>query len=58
MPGRIYLDASALVKRYVADTGTAVVNHLFKRVPRDRLLCLTLGTLEALSIFVRKRNAE
>jgi predicted nucleic acid-binding protein len=55
---RVYLDASALAKRYAAETGTAAVNHLFRRVPRRDMLCLTLGTLEVLSIFVRKKNAN
>lgn len=51
------LDASALVKRYVVETGTAVVNYLFQQVSQDRMMCLTLSTLEVVSIFVRKRNA-
>ena len=55
---RFYLDASALAKRYVVEQGTFVVNHLFRRVARDAMMCLTLGTLEVLSIFVRKKNAS
>lgn len=54
----IYLDASALAKRYVSEAGTPVVNHLFHRVPRDRMACLTLTTVEVVSIFVRKKNGN
>jgi predicted nucleic acid-binding protein len=53
-----YLDASALVKRYIPEKGTPVINYLFGRVPRDRMICLTLGTLEVISILVRRRNAN
>jgi predicted nucleic acid-binding protein len=55
---RFYLDASALAKRYVVEQGTLVVNHLFRRVARDAMMCLTLGTLEVISVFVRKKNAS
>jgi predicted nucleic acid-binding protein len=51
-----YLDASALAKRYVVEQGTFVVNHLFRRVAPDDLMCLTLGTIEVISVFVRKKN--
>jgi len=54
----VFLDASAVAKRYVVEPGTDVVNSLFQRVPRDRMVCLTLATLEVISIFVRKRNAK
>ena len=57
MAQRFYLDASALAKRYVVEQGTLVVNHLFRRVARDDMMCLTLGTLEVISVFVRKKNA-
>jgi len=52
------LDASALVKRYADETGTPVVNHLFRRLPPARLACLNVGVLEVISILVRKRNAN
>ena len=58
MAKRCYLDASALAKRYVVEHGTVVVNHLFRRVTRDDMMCLTLGILEVISIFVRKKNAS
>ena len=58
MAKRCYLDASALAKRCVVEHGTVIVNHLFRRVTRDDMMCLTLGILEVISIFVRKKNAS
>jgi predicted nucleic acid-binding protein len=52
-----YLDASALAKRYFPETGTPVVDHLFLRVPPERMLLLPVGLAEVASILVRKRNA-
>jgi predicted nucleic acid-binding protein len=52
-----YLDASAAVKRYVSEPGTVVVDHLFVKVPSDRLVMLSVGYGEVASILVRKRNA-
>jgi predicted nucleic acid-binding protein len=51
-----YLDASALVKRYVPEPGSPVVHHLFGKVPRNRLVVLTVGMAEVVSILVRKHN--
>jgi predicted nucleic acid-binding protein len=51
-----YLDASALAKRYAMETGTPLVNHLFQCVPRQAMMCLAIGMLEVVSIFVRKAN--
>ena len=51
-----WLDASALVKRYVAETGTPVVNYFFTRVPLQQMLCLLESVGEIISIFVRRRN--
>jgi predicted nucleic acid-binding protein len=51
-----YLDASALVKRYVAEQGTPVVDHLFRRVPLARMLVTAVGTAEVVSVLVRKFN--
>lgn len=52
-----YLDASALAKRYATEVGSPVVNYLFSQVAPGHMMCLTLGTLEVISIFVRKKNA-
>jgi predicted nucleic acid-binding protein len=52
-----YLDASALVKRYISEPGTAVINYLFQATPWPGMICLTVGMLEVISILVRKRNA-
>jgi predicted nucleic acid-binding protein len=52
----LFLDASALVKRFVPETGTPVMNHLFATVTPERLMMLALGTAEIVSVLVRKRN--
>lgn len=57
MARRWYFDASALAKRYAAEVGTPLVNHLFSQVARRDIMCLLLGALEVISIFVRKKNA-
>ena len=51
-----YFDASALAKRYVPETGTDTVNKIFEDTPLERLICLTIGATEVVSILVRKRN--
>ena len=53
-----WLDASALVKRYVAETGTPVVNYFFTRVPLQQMLCLLESVGEIISVFVRRRNGR
>jgi predicted nucleic acid-binding protein len=52
-----FLDASALSKRYSLEVGAALIDHLFNRVPRQRLKCLMLGAAEVASVLVRRRNA-
>jgi len=55
----IYLDASALVKRFRIEVGSEVVNDTVERglahAPR-RLIVSALTTLETLSILNRRRN--
>jgi predicted nucleic acid-binding protein len=51
-----YLDASALAKRYVAETGTALMDHLWTRVPPHCLVALNVGVAEGAWVIVRKRN--
>jgi predicted nucleic acid-binding protein len=58
VPIRVFLDASTLAKRYVVETGSPVVNYLFQRVRPTEMMCLTLGALEVISVFLRKRNAR
>jgi predicted nucleic acid-binding protein len=50
------LDASGLVKRYSAEAGAALVDHLFMRATAARLMCLMLGAAEVAAALVRKRN--
>ena len=53
-----YLDSSSLVKRYVAEPGSPVVDHLFARLPLGRLVVLSVGLAEVVSILVRKHNGK
>lgn len=53
---RLYFDASALVKRYTAEDGTALVNEIFSRIPLNQLTCASIGVLEIVSVLVRKYN--
>jgi uncharacterized protein len=52
-----YCDASAVIKRYLIEIGSPLINHLFDTVPRDRLVMLTPGVGETLSALVRRRNS-
>ena len=54
---QFYWDASALAKRYALESGTPLVNHLFSNASQDRMMCLSIGTGEVISVFVRKKNA-
>lgn len=51
-----WLDASAYAKRYVAEKGSQLINHLFARVPLERMVCLFEGGGEIIFVFVRRRN--
>lgn len=51
-----YFDASALAKRYSDEPGTEIVNTIFETILPTRLMCLTIGATEAVSVLVRKRN--
>jgi predicted nucleic acid-binding protein len=53
---RAYLDASAAVKRYLPESGSAVVDHVHARFPPDRRIILSVGYAEVVAILVRKRN--
>lgn len=52
----IFFDASALAKRYAAETGMPLVNVAFALVPARKMACSAISMLETLSILVRKRN--
>jgi predicted nucleic acid-binding protein len=52
-----FLDASALAKRYFPEKGTPSVNHVFSRLPADRLVVLSVGLAEVAFVLVRTRNA-
>jgi predicted nucleic acid-binding protein len=50
-----YLDASAWIKRYCAEEGTAAVADFFGRSPA--IACAALGLVEVLSTLARKAKA-
>ncbi len=52
----LYFDANALAKRYSKETGTELINELFRQVSFAQMACLTLSVLEIMSILVRKKN--
>jgi uncharacterized protein len=49
-------DASALVKRYVPETGSDVVAELFVHIPNSQMVTTFVGYGEAHAVLVRKRN--
>ena len=51
-----WLDANAIVKQYVTETGTPLINHLFTHVSLNRIFCLFDSMDEARFAIVRKRN--
>ena len=53
-----WLDASALIKHYISETGTHEMNHLFDSVPLYRMFCLLESVGEVISIFVRHKNDD
>jgi predicted nucleic acid-binding protein len=50
------MDASSLAKRYVPETGSALVDHILDTVPGRRIFVLNVGVGEVVSILVRKKN--
>lgn len=53
-----WLDANAIVKQYITETGTPLINYLFTRVSLDRIFCLFDSMDEARFAIVRKRNEQ
>lgn len=51
-----WLDANAIVKQYVPETGTPLINHLFTRVSLNRIFCLLDCMGEVYSAIARKAN--
>ncbi|MBI3821394.1 MAG: type II toxin-antitoxin system VapC family toxin [Planctomycetes bacterium] len=51
-----YLDASALVKRYVAEKGSAFVTHLTNPGSRNETWLATIGCVELVSALFRRFN--
>jgi predicted nucleic acid-binding protein len=57
MANSVYLDASALAKRYIPENGSAQVDAILNAVPANRIHVLNVGAGEVMWILVRKRNA-
>lgn len=53
-----WLDASALIKFYITETGSHEMSHLFLRIPLNQMQCLHLTIGEGISIFVRHKNND
>ena len=53
-----WLDANAIVKQYITETGTPLINYLFTRVSLNRIFCLFDSMDEARFAIVRKRNEQ
>lgn len=51
-----WLDANAIVKQYVTETGTPLINHLFTRVALNQIFCLFDSMDETRHVFVKKKN--
>jgi predicted nucleic acid-binding protein len=51
-----FLDASALAKRYIAETGSDLVDRLLDHAERSRMVALRLNVGEVISVLVRRRN--
>lgn len=51
-----WLDANAIVKQYIIETGTPLINYFFTRVSLDRIFCLFDCMGEVYSAIARKAN--
>lgn len=54
----VFLDASALAKRYVQEPGSEHLDSLFELLADERLAVLSPGVAEVVPVLVRKRNAR
>ena len=51
-----WLDTNAIVKQYITEKGTPLINYFFTRVSLDRIFCLSDSIDETYHVFVKKRN--
>ena len=51
-----WLDANAIVKRYVIEKGSPIINHFFTYISPERMICFFDSMDETRSVIVRKRN--
>jgi len=52
-----YMDASALAKRYLPETGSGLLDEVLDHVAGRRIYLLNVGAGEVISILVRRKNA-
>ena len=51
-----WLDANAIAKRYVVETGTPLINYFFTNVSAERIICLFDSMDETRFVIVKYRN--
>ena len=51
-----WLDTNAIVKQYVTETGTRLINYLFTHVFLDQIFCFFDSMAETYGAFVKKKN--
>lgn len=52
-----FLDSSALVKRFMPETGSPSMDFLLENVKEHQIYILNIGYTEVVSVLVRKKNA-
>jgi uncharacterized protein len=52
----LFWDASALVKRYIAEVGSQTADAVFSAVPTDQMFGTVLGYAETFSVLLRRCN--
>jgi len=55
---RVFFDASALVKRYVPEDGTALLNEIFVHLPLAQMTCAMPGILEIVTQNSQKKTTD
>ena len=51
-----WLDTNAIVKQYIIEEGTPLINHFFTRISSTRIFCLFDSIDETYHVFDRKSN--
>ena len=56
--GAYFLDSSAIVKRYVAETGTVWVSDLFNPTAGNKIYATRIAGIEVVSAIARRRRGK